>query len=70
MVRRFERFWSKLKKAEIHTIRTKLILSFLVIALLPLGIMAVFAYQTYYGSLTRSVTEYSHEVVNRMARSR
>ena len=68
-MRRFERFWSKLaKKAEIHTIRTKLILSFLVIALLPLGIMAVFAYQTYYGSLTRSVTEYSHEVVNRMAR--
>lgn len=68
-MRRFERFWSKLaKKAEIHTIRTKLILSFLVIALIPLGIMAVFSYQTYYGSLTQSVTAYSHEVVTRMAR--
>ncbi|MCK9525244.1 MAG: sensor histidine kinase [Limnochordia bacterium] len=68
-MRRFELFWSRLaKKAEIHTIRTKLILSFLVIALIPLGIMAVFSYQTYYGSLTQSVTEYSHEVVSRMAK--
>lgn len=65
----FERFWSKLaKKTEIHTIRTKLILSFLVIALIPLGIMAVFSYQTYYGSLTASVTEYAHEVVTGMGR--
>lgn len=68
-MRLFERFWSKLaKKAEIHTIRTKLILSFLIIALIPLGLMALFSYQTYYGSLTRSVTEYSHEVVTRMAK--
>lgn len=68
-MRRFELFWSKLaKKAEIHTIRTKLILSFLVIALIPLGIMVVFSYQTYYGSLTESVTAYSHEVVTRMAK--
>ena len=56
------------KKTEIHTIRTKLILSFLVIALIPLGIMAVFSYQTFYGSLTRSVADYSQEVVNRMAK--
>ena len=68
-MRRFELFWSKLaKKTEIHTIRTKLILSFLVIALIPLGIMAVFSYQTFYGSLTRSVADYSQEVVNRMAK--
>ncbi len=68
-MRLIERFWSKLaKKAEIHTIRTKLILSFLVIALIPLGIMAVFSYQIYYGSLTQSVTAYSHEVVTRMAK--
>lgn len=68
-MRRFEMFWSKLaKKTEIHTIRTKLILSFLAMALIPLGIMAVFSYQTFYGNLTRSVAEYSHEVVGRMAK--
>lgn len=68
-MKRLDRFWSKLaKKAEIHTIRTKLILSFLVIALMPLTIMALFSYRTYFGSLTHSVTAYSQEVVNRMAR--
>ncbi len=67
-MRRFERFWAKLvKRVEIHTIRTKLILSFLTIALVPLAIMALFSYRTYFGSLTQSVTEYSQEVVNRMA---
>ena len=30
--------------------------------------MAVFSYQTFYGSLTRSVADYSQEVVNRMAK--
>ena len=68
-MKRLELFWLKLaKKTEIHTIRTKLILSFLVIALIPLGIMAVFSYQTFSGSLTQSVAEYSHEVVSRMAK--
>ena len=64
-----ERFWSKLvKRAQIHTIRTKLILSFLIIALLPFGIMTIFSYQTYFGGLMHRVSEYSQEVVNRMAR--
>lgn len=68
-IKLFERFWSRLvKKAEIHTIRTKLILSFLVIALLPLALMTLFSYQTYFGGLMQRVSEYSQEVVNRMAR--
>lgn len=57
-----------MKRAQIHTIRTKLILSFLIIALLPFGIMTIFSYQTYFGGLMHRVSEYSQEVVNRMAR--
>lgn len=57
-----------IKKAEIHTIRTKLIISFLVIALLPLFFMFLFSYQTYFRGLMDRVSQYSQEVVNRMAR--
>src|SRR5690554_5332872 len=56
------------RKTEIHTIRTKLIITFLVIGLLPLAIMSIFSYQTYFGSLTMKVDEYSQEVIDRMAR--
>ena len=64
-----QRFWAKIiKKMEIHTIRTKLIISFLVIALLPLSMMTLFSYQTYFRGLLHRVSEYSQEVVNRMAR--
>lgn len=56
------------RKAEIHTIRTKLIISFLIIAILPLTIMTLFSYQVYFGSLMDRASEYSQEVVNRMAR--
>lgn len=56
------------RRAEIHTIRTKLIISFLLIALLPLTIMSLFSYKAYFGSLTQRIGEYSQEVVNRMAR--
>ncbi|HOB40222.1 MAG: hypothetical protein WBI99_10535 [Limnochordia bacterium] len=45
-----------------------MILSFLVTALLPFGLMTVFSYQTYFGGLLHRVSEYSQEVVGRMAR--
>lgn len=63
------RLWKRLfRKMEIHTIRTKLIISYLLIALLPLVIMAIFSYKVYYGSLTDKISQYSLEVVNRMTR--
>ncbi len=68
-IKSLERFWSKLvKKAEIHTIRTKLIISFLIMALLPFSIMTLFSYNTYFRGLMYRVSEYSQEVVSRMAR--
>lgn len=57
-----------LKKLEIHTIRTKLIISFLVIGLLPLILFALFSYSTYSGALRERITGYSREVVFRMER--
>lgn len=66
---RSQRLWKRLfRKMEIHTIRTKLIISFLLIALVPLVIMGVFSYKVYFGSLTKKTAQYSLEVVNRMAR--
>lgn len=66
---RFDRFLSGVaRKTEIHTIRTKLIISFLLMGLLPLTIMSIFSYQTYFGSLASKVDEYSQEVIDRMAR--
>lgn len=59
---------SILKKLEIHTIRTKLIISFLVIGLLPLILFALFSYSTYSGALRERITGYSREVVFRMER--
>lgn len=61
--------WKRLvRKMEIHTIRTKLIISYLLISLIPLVIMATFSYKVYVGSLTEKISQYSTEVVNRMAR--
>ena len=56
------------RKTEIHTIRTKLIISFLLIAFIPLVIMSLLSYNIYFASLSQRATEYSQEVVNRMAR--
>lgn len=65
----FMRFWSKIvHKAEIHTIRTKLIISFLLIALIPLTIMSIFSYNSYHVSMTEKISEYSQNVINSMAR--
>lgn len=64
-----KRFYSFLiKRAEIHTIRTKLIISFLLIALLPLIIMTILSQQIYFGTLLQRGSDYSQEVVNRIAR--
>ncbi|AZO96494.1 sensor histidine kinase [Halocella sp. SP3-1] len=56
------------KKIEIHTIRTKLIISFLLIGLVPLIIFALFSYKTYFGVITERTSAYSQEVVSRMKR--
>ncbi len=51
----------------IHSIRTRLILSYLAIALLPLAILGWISVEVYLGSMTERVTDYSVEVVNRVA---
>lgn len=50
-----------------HSIRTRLILSYLAIALLPLTILGWLSVKVYFGSMTERVTDYSLEVVNRVA---
>ena len=51
----------------IHSIRTRLILSYLAIAPLPLAILGWISVEVYLGSMTERVTDYSVEVVNRVA---
>lgn len=63
-----ELFYKISKKLEIHTIRTKLIISFFVIGLVPLIIFALFSYNTYFGAMTGEIAGYSKEVVKRMER--
>lgn len=65
----FEKLITRIaKKLEIHTIRTKLVISFLVIGLVPLILFALFSYNIYIGALTERITGYSLEVVYRMER--
>ncbi|MGI6148018.1 MAG: sensor histidine kinase [Firmicutes bacterium] len=54
-------------RSGIHSIRTRLILSYLAIALLPLAILGWLSVKVYLGSMTERVTDYSAEVVNRVA---
>lgn len=56
------------RKTEIHTIRTKLIISFLLIAFIPLVIMSLLSYKVYFASLAQRMVEYSQEIVDRIAR--
>lgn len=51
----------------IHSIRTRLILSYLATALLPVAILGWLSVDVYLGSMTERVTDYSVEVVNRVA---
>ncbi|MFW6287214.1 MAG: sensor histidine kinase [bacterium] len=56
------------RKLEIHTIRTKLVLSYLFIAITPLLFFAFVSYNIYFGALTDRITTYSEELVYRMER--
>lgn len=51
----------------IQSIRTRLLLSYLAIALLPLSILGWLSVNVYLASMTDQVTNYSQEVVKRVA---
>lgn len=55
-------------KIGIHTIRTKLIISFLVIGLLPVLLFGLLSFNIYRGAINDRISEYSQEMVNRMER--
>lgn len=56
------------KKIEIHTIRTKLIISFLIIGLLPILLSGLLSFNIYRGAINDRIGSYSQEMVNRMER--
>ncbi|SFL84967.1 sensor histidine kinase [Halanaerobium salsuginis] len=53
---------------EIHTIRTKLIISFLLIALLPMLFFGLLSFNIYRGEINNRIAAYSQEMVKRMRR--
>ncbi|PTX16695.1 two-component system, sensor histidine kinase YesM [Halanaerobium congolense] len=53
---------------EIHTIRTKLIISFLIIGLLPILLFGFLSFNVYSGAINDRINNYSQEMVNRMER--
>lgn len=55
-------------KIGIHTIRTKLIISFLVIGLLPILLFGLLSFNIYRGAINDRISDYSQEMVNRMER--
>ena len=61
-------FTKFINKIEFHTIRTKLIISFLLIALLPLLTFSLLSYNMYSGALNERISSYSEEMVARMER--
>ncbi|OEG62963.1 MAG: histidine kinase [Halanaerobium sp. MDAL1] len=65
----FNNFFKKLfNKIEIHTIRTKLIISFLIIGLLPILLSGLLSFNIYRGAINDRISAYSQEMVNRMER--
>ncbi|KXS47951.1 sensor histidine kinase [Halanaerobium congolense] len=53
---------------EIHTLRTKLIISFLIIGLLPILLFGFLSFNVYSGAINDRINNYSQEMVNRMKR--
>jgi two-component system sensor histidine kinase YesM len=53
---------------EIHTLRTKLIISFLIIGLLPILLFGFLSFNVYSGAINDRINNYSQEMVNRMER--
>ncbi|RCW53337.1 sensor histidine kinase [Halanaerobium sp. ST460_2HS_T2] len=65
----FNKFFKKLfNRIEIHTIRTKLIISFLIIGLLPILLSGLLSFNIYRGAINDRISDYSQEMVNRMER--
>jgi two-component system sensor histidine kinase YesM len=65
----FNNLFKKLfNKIEIHTIRTKLIISFLIIGLLPILLSGLLSFNIYRGAINDRISAYSQEMVNRMER--
>ncbi len=61
-------FKSLFNRIEIHTIRTKLIISFLVIGLLPILLFGMLSFNMYRCAINNRISDYSQEMVNRMER--
>lgn len=65
----FDNIFNKIvNRIGFHTIRTKLIISFLLIALLPLLAFSLLSYNMYSGALNNRISDYSEELVARMER--
>lgn len=62
-----QKLWNRIiLRLQFHTIRTKLVISFLFIGLIPLIAFALFSYNTYFGALIDRITNYSQEAVYRV----
>ncbi len=57
-----------LKKLQINTMRTKLVMAFIFVGLVPFLVFAVFSYNIYSGAFHNKITNYSKEVVFRLKR--
>jgi two-component system sensor histidine kinase YesM len=65
----FNKFFEKIANGiEIHTIKTKLIISFLIIGLLPILLFGFLSFNTYRGAINDRINNYSQEMVKRMER--
>lgn len=56
------------KNIGIHTLRTRLIISFLIIGLLPILLLGFLSFNIYRGAINDRISNYSQEMVNRMER--
>ncbi|MFW5961775.1 MAG: sensor histidine kinase [bacterium] len=64
-----KKFFKKIASGiEIHTIKTKLIISFLIIGLLPIILFGLLSFNLYRGAINDRITDYSQEMVKRMER--
>jgi two-component system sensor histidine kinase YesM len=60
---------SRMPKLRLGSIRAKFILSFILLTILPMILLAVFSYYTYLGILQGNVESYSGEVIDRVDRN-
>jgi two-component system sensor histidine kinase YesM len=62
-------FKSPIVKLGLGSIRAKFILSFIVLSIIPMVVLAIFSYHTYLGILQSNVEAYSGEVIDRVERN-